>query len=131
MVDSCDLIVLCLGEETYAEWNGDSPSIDIAMGTMALSGNFEAILDASASGVPTMALIVSGRNMIVEDYIDDWDSCYFCYLPGSEGGNGIADIITGQVDIRGTLPMPYYASEDDIASGDYMFAAGWSAEAVD
>ena len=127
MVDSCDLIVLCLGEETYAEWNGDSASIDIAFGDMTLDGNFEAITDAASYGVPTMALIVAGRNMIVEDYIDDWDTCYFCYLPGSEGGNGIADIITGQAELNGTLPMPYYASEDDIASGNFVYDAGWSA----
>lgn len=127
MVDSCDLVILCLGEETYAEWNGDSASIDVAFGDCTLDGNFEAITDAASYGVPTMTLIVSGRNMIVEDYIDDWDTCYFCYLPGSEGGNGIADIITGQAELNGTLPMPYYASEDDIASGNFVYDVGWSA----
>lgn len=127
MADSCDLIVLCLGEETYAEWNGDSVSIDIAFGDMALNDNYSAILEAASCDAPTMTLIVSGRNMIVDDYIDDWDSCYFCYLPGSEGGNGIADVITGQVEATGTLPMPYYSSEDDIESGGFVYDAGWSA----
>ena len=127
MADSCDLIVLCLGEETYAEWNGDSVSIDIAFGDMALNDNYSAILEAASCDAPTMTLIVSGRNMIVDNYLDDWDSCYFCYLPGSEGGNGIADVITGQVEATGTLPMPYYSSEDDIASGNFVYDVGWSA----
>ena len=123
----CDLIVLCLGENPYAEWYGDTESLSITGGDQVLSENSIYIDIARASGVPTMTLIVSGRNMIVDNYLDDWDSCYFCYLPGSEGGNGIADVITGQVEATGTLPMPYYSSEDDIASGNFVYDVGWSA----
>lgn len=126
-MDTCDMIVLCIGEFPYAEWDGDTESISIIDGAQTLDGNAEAIETAAASLLPTVTLVVSGRNLSVQSYINDWDSCYFCYLPGSEGGNGIADILTGAVPMTGTLPMPYYASEEDIADGDFLHDVGWSA----
>lgn len=126
-MDTCDMIVLCVGECPYAEWDGDTESISITEGAQTLDGNAEAIEEAAASSLPVVTLVVSGRNMSVQSYINDWDSCYFCYLPGSEGGNGIADILTGAVPMTGTLPMPYYASEEDIEDGNFLHDVGWSA----
>lgn len=127
MAESCDLVILCVGEYPYAEWNGDTPSLSITDGSQTLDGNEQAINDAADLDLPIVTLVVAGRNLIVEDYIDEWDSCYFCYLPGSEGGNGIADILVGNVPMTGTLPMPYYTSEDDIGTENYLYGVGWSA----
>lgn len=126
-MDTCDMIVLCIGEFPYAEWDGDTESISIVDGAQTLDGNAEAIEAAAESLLPTVTLVISGRNLSVQGYINDWDSCFFCYLPGSEGGNGIADILTGAVPMTGTLPMPYYASEEDIADGNFLHDVGWSA----
>ena len=126
-ISTCDMVLLCIGEAPYAEWYGDTESLDIVDGWQALDGNAEAIEKTSASGLPTLTLIVAGRNMIISDYIDEWDSCIMCYLPGSEGGNAIADVITGQVPFSGTLPMPYYESESDIRTENCWHEVGWSA----
>lgn len=126
-MSTCDLIVLCIGEDPYAEWNGDITNLSITYSELALPDNLSAIESAASSGIPTMTLVISGRNLSVENYINNWDSCYFCYLPGSEGGHGIADIITGQVPMTGTLPMPYYASEEDIRTDNFIHDIGWSA----
>ena len=126
-IDTCDMVVLCIGELPYSEWLGDTETLDIVDGWQALEGNGPAIEEAADSGLPTLTLIVAGRNMIISDYIDNWDSCVMCYLPGSEGGNAIADVITGQVPFTGTLPMPYYESEDDIRTDNCWHEVGWSA----
>ena len=125
-IDECDMVVLCVGEYPYAEWTGDTEDLSI-VGDMALSGNKKAIEEAAASGKPTLTLIVAGRNVIVNDYIDDWDSCIIFYLPGSEGGNAVADVLSGDVAITGTLPMPYYSSIDQIGTGECWHEMGWSA----
>lgn len=125
-MNTCDMIILCVGEYTYAEWEGDTTDLSITSGQQVLEGNAQAIDSAAQSGIPTLTLIVAGRNMIVSDHIDNWDSCYICYLPGSEGGNGIADIITGQVEPTGTLPMPYYSSVDQIGTEECWHEVGWS-----
>ncbi len=125
-IDECDMVLLLIGEKPYAEWLGDTKDLSI-VGDMALTENKNAIEEAKASEKPTTTLIMAGRNVIVNDYIDNWDSCIMCYLPGSEGGNAVADVLTKAVDPAGTLPMPYYSSVDQIGTDECWHEAGWSA----
>lgn len=123
---SCDMVILCIGEQPYAEWYGDTEDLSVT-GALGLSGNAAAIKTAAESGIPTVALIVAGRNVIISDYIDQWDSCIMLYLPGSEGGNAVADVLTKKVELTGTLPMPYYSSVDQINNSGCWKDTGWNA----
>ena len=125
-ISSCDLVILCVGEKPYAEWYGDTADLSLT-GSLGLPENTSAIKTAEESGIPTVALIAAGRNVIISDYIDKWDACIMLYLPGSEGGNAVADVLTKQVNMTGTLPMPYYSSVDQIAKGECWHGVGWNA----
>ena len=118
-----DLTLLCLGEKTYTEWKGDSADINIT-GSLGLTGNKKAIDQAKSLGNPTVALIVSGRNVIISDYMEQWDGIVMCYLPGSEG-DGIANVVTGKKTFKGTLPMPYYSRVEDIRTDQVLFPVGY------
>jgi beta-glucosidase len=118
-----DLTLLCLGEKTYAEWKGDSADISITKG-LGLEGNADAIDLAKNLGHPTIACIVAGRNVIISDYMKQWDGIVMCYLPGSEG-DGVANVLTGKSSFKGTLPMPYYAKNEDIRTDKVMFQVGY------
>ena len=118
-----DLTLLCLGEKTYAEWKGDSADISIT-GSLGLSGNTKAVDLAKSLGHPTVALIVAGRNVIISDYMEQWDGIVMCYLPGSEG-DGIANVLTGKKIFKGTLPMPYYTRVEDIRTDQVLFPVGY------
>lgn len=118
-----NMTLLCLGEKTYAEWKGDSTGISIT-GELGLDGNAEAINLAKSLGHPTVACIVAGRNVIINDYMKQWDSIVMCYLPGSEG-DGIANVLTGKSSFKGTLPMPYYEKVEDIRTDTVMFQVGY------
>ena len=122
----CDMILLCIGEIPYAEWYGDTEDLSI-VGNCALAGNAAAIAEAADTGKPTCTVIIAGRNVIVDGYINAWDSCLMCYLPGSEGGNAIADVLTGNAVPGGALPMPYYSSVDQIGTDECWHDIGWSA----
>lgn len=126
LIDTCDVVLLCLGERSYAEWNGDARNLSIT-GDLGLSNNQYWIDVAKESGLPTITLLIAGRNVIIEDYIADWDSVIMCYLPGSEGGTAIANALTGACEYTGTLPMPYYKSETDIDNGKIWLPVGYSA----
>ncbi len=110
--DEADLTILCVGEQPYAEWNGDTADLELT-GSLGLSGNEAAIKKAKELSKPTVALIVAGRNVIIEEYRDDWDSIVMCYLPGSEAG-GIANVLLGEKNFAGKLPMPWYSSVENI-----------------
>nr|WP_314463202.1 glycoside hydrolase family 3 protein [uncultured Clostridium sp.] len=118
-----DTTLLCLGEKTYTEWKGDSADISIT-GSLGLSGNTKAIDLAKSLGHPTVALIVAGRNVIISDYMKQWDGIVMCYLPGSEG-DGIANVLTGKKIFKGTLPMPYYSGVEDIRTEQVLFPVGY------
>lgn len=118
-----DLTLLCLGEKTYTEWKGDSADINIT-GSLGLAGNKKAIDQAKGLGNPTVALIVSGRNVIISDYMEQWDGIVMCYLPGSEG-DGIPNVLTGKKTFRGTLPMPYYSRVEDIRTDQVLYPVGY------
>ena len=125
-IDTCDMVILCIGELPYAEWYGDSKDLSLT-GDLGLPGNPAAIKLAKESGLPTLTLIVAGRNVMISNYLDQWDSCIMLYLPGSEGGNAVADVLTKQTEMTGTLPMPYYSSVDQIGGDECWKDIGWSA----
>lgn len=118
-----DLTLLCLGEQPYAEWKGDSADINIT-GELALDGNAKAIELAKNLGHPTITCIVAGRNVIISDYMQQWDGIVMCYLPGTEG-DGISNVLTGKSNFKGTLAMPYYAKVEDIRTDKVLFPVGY------
>ncbi len=119
-----DVVLLCVGEQPYAEWNGDTADLDLC-GELGLPDNKKDIEEAKKLGKPTVACIVAGRNVIIdsEDY-DDWDSVVMCYLPGSEG-KGISDVLCGCTDFAGKLPSPWYGSIDQIGTDQSFLERGY------
>ena len=109
-----DVILLVVGEQPYAEWNGDAEDIDLC-GPLGLNGNAEAIEKASSFGKPVVACIVAGRNVFIDKYEKDWDGIVMSYLPGSEG-QGVSDVICGEAEFTGKLPSPWYSSNDQIGT---------------
>ena len=122
--DKADVVLLCLGEQAYAEWNGDTEDMSL-FGTLGLKGNFEAQQEAKALGKPTVTLIVAGRQPLISQRIYDyWDSVVMCYLPGSEG-KGISDVLCGCSDFTGKLPSPWYGSTKQIRTDECWLERGY------
>ncbi len=120
-----DVVLLALGEIPYAEFEGDTEDLSIT-GKMALVGNADAIAKAKSLGKPTVTLIVAGRNVLIDEYIADWDAVVMSYLPGTEG-DGVVSPLVGAAKFTGKLPMPWYESVDDIgtANPDLLFELGY------
>ncbi|MBE6850654.1 MAG: glycoside hydrolase family 3 protein [Ruminococcus sp.] len=118
-----DVVLLCVGEQPYAEWNGDTADLSIT-GALALEGNKNAIEFADSLDLPTVALIVAGRNVIIDEYEDDWESIVMCGLPGSEG-DGVANVLTGKSAFEGKLAMPWYESTKDIDAKNPWLQVGY------
>ncbi|MFC4100214.1 glycoside hydrolase family 3 N-terminal domain-containing protein [Paenibacillus xanthanilyticus] len=99
-----DVAIVFVGEKPYAEGNGD------ALNKLQLDTEDLATLDnVKASGVPTVVVLVSGRPLIVNDRLGDWDGLVAAWLPGTEGA-GVADVLIGGKDFAGKLPVrwPFY-----------------------
>lgn len=111
-ISEADAIILALGEIPYAEGEGDTSDLSI-IGEKASPDNQEAINFANQYDLPIITLVVAGRHVLIDEFVNDWNSIVMCYLPGTEG-QGIAKVLFGEEDFTGKLPMPWYKSVEDI-----------------
>ena len=121
--NQADVVLLAVGEEAYAEWNGDAANPDLC-GSLGLAGNKAAMEKAQKYGKPVVTCIVAGRQVLISDYIDQWDAAVMCYLPGSEG-QGVANVLCGRKPFTGKLPSPWYSSMDQLGTGEAWLPAGF------
>ena len=119
-----DVVIVCVGEQSYAEWYGDTEDLKLC-GSHGLEGNAEAIKEAKDLGKPTVACIIAGRNVILDEAdVKGWDGIVMCYLPGSEG-QGVANVLCGGAKFTGTLPSPWYSDLKQIGTKDCWLKQGY------
>ena len=123
--DEADVVILAIGEIPYAEFEGDTEDLSI-IGSKAHKNNKGAVDFANSLNKPVITLIVAGRNVLIDEYMDDWDSIVMCYLPGTQG-DGVASVLAGETPFTGKLPMPYYKDVKDIGTenADLLFEIGF------
>ncbi len=101
-------IVVAIGEDAYAEGYGDNPRASLA------PHQTELVRVAEATGKPVVLVLVAGRPLMITNLIKKSSAFLMAYLPGSEAGHGIADVLFGRVSPRGKLPVSWPASIKDV-----------------
>ncbi len=89
--------ITCLGivgEEPYAEGQGDSATLTLPVNELRTVKRLVDSCDQVA------VVLVSGRPLIIAEYIDDWDALVAAWLPGTEG-QGVADVLFGERPFTG------------------------------
>jgi beta-glucosidase len=103
---AADAIILCLGEA--ANMSGEAASrahLDLPGQQRAFA---EAVIDrASILGKPVIAILFSGRPLIVPWLVEQADAVLAAWFLGSEAGNALADVLTGAVSPSGRTPMSW------------------------
>lgn len=135
--NQADTVIIVLAETPYAEYYGDDSSLDIIDGRKAHPGNEAAIALAQqyqAQGKNVVGILLSGRPLLIEDILPHFDSFIAAWLPGSEGGNGIADVVFGDFDFTGKTPFVWYKDASQFGTNsntpgynplDYLFPYGF------
>ncbi|WP_067458134.1 glycoside hydrolase family 3 protein [Actinomadura macra] len=111
---SYDVAVAVVGEQPYAEYEGDRTD-DLRLDDT----DRETIGRLRAAGVPVVVVLVSGRPLNVTSELPGWDGFMASWLPGTEGA-GVADVLFGDTDPSGRLPVtwPRSAAQEPINAGD-------------
>ncbi len=94
-----DFGVVVVGEKPYAEGQGDDQHLGLS------SADTNAI-DRVCSAMPCVVVLVSGRPMLIADLLPQTDAFVAAWLPGTEG-DGVADVLFGDYDFTGTLPITW------------------------
>ncbi len=76
--------------------------------SLNLPGNQEALIKAiAATGKPVVVLLVGGSAITMEQWIDQVNSVMMVWYPGEEGGNAIAELLFGDENPSGRLPITF------------------------
>ncbi len=108
-----DIIVLCLGEPAYCESPGNIDNLELNEAQV----NYASRL--AATGKPVVLLMIEGRPRLINKIEPKVSSILIGFLPGMEGGKAIADILFGDANPSGKLPVTYPKAPNGNTTYDY------------
>jgi beta-glucosidase len=117
-------IVVVGGEPPYAETFGDNLNL-----TIPAPG--PDVIQNVCDSIKCVVVIVSGRPLVVEPYLDTIDALVAAWLPGTEG-QGISDVLFGDYGFSGKLSRTWFRSVDQLpmnvgdAHYDPLFHPVWA-----
>jgi beta-glucosidase len=92
-----DVVVAVVGEKPYAEGEGDTETAELPAVQKQL------VQALNESGKDVILVLVAGRPLIITDLVDSTSAVLMAYLPGTEGGNAVADVLFGDYNPSGKL----------------------------
>jgi beta-glucosidase len=96
-MNDADVAVVVLSEKPYAEFLGDSQTLNTLP-----AADFQLLDQAHQAGKKVVAVVLSGRPVLIQDHLASADAWIAAWLPGTEG-DGVADILYGSVKPTGKL----------------------------
>jgi beta-glucosidase len=114
-----DVIVLAVGE-TW-DLSGEAKSrTDIT-----LPGQQEKLFRAlKATGKPVVVVMLAGRPLVFNTIADQADAIVYAWFPGTEGGNAVANVLFGDYNPSGKLPITFPRSVGQIPLSYAQYSTG-------
>lgn len=101
-----DVVIFVGGLDKTQEGEGYDIGGDRKSGSVALPGEQQNLINELAAVNPNVIVVLkSGGICSVEDSFENIKGLLYAFYPGQEGGNAIADIIYGNVNPSGKLPV--------------------------
>ncbi len=111
-----DVVIACLGEEPYCETPGNIGDLTLPESQLDL------VRALQKSGKPVVLVLVEGRPRIIRPIVEKSAAVLLAWLPGMEGGRAIADVLFGDANPSGRLPVTYPRWPNDLVLYDHVWA---------
>ncbi|HMV69061.1 MAG TPA: glycoside hydrolase family 3 C-terminal domain-containing protein, partial [Myxococcota bacterium] len=116
-IGAADAAIVVVGLTWEDEGEGIVPSGPTDRADLALPG--AELIRAVATSQPRTIVVLEGSGpMWVEDVVDRVDALVMAWYPGQEGGRALADLLLGDADFTGRLPVVWPAAEDQLPPFD-------------
>ncbi len=110
---ACDVVIACVGENSYCETPGN-------MDDLNLSANQKDLVKAlAATGKPIILVLNEGRPRIIGDIEPLVNAVVDVMLPSNYGGDALAALISGDENFSGKLPFTYSKHINSLHTYDY------------
>ena len=110
---SSDVIIACIGENTYCETPGNIDDLTI-------SANQEKLVKAlAATGKPVILILNEGRPRIIRELEPLAKAVVDIMLPGNYGADALAELLSGDENFSGKLPFTYPKYVNSLHTYDY------------
>ena len=110
---SCDVIVACIGENSYTETPGN-------LSDLWLSQNQRALVKAlQKTGKPIVLILNEGRPRLIADIEPMAKAVVNVLLPGNYGGDALANLLSGDANFSAKMPYTYPREINSLNTYDY------------
>ncbi|MGQ1784599.1 glycoside hydrolase family 3 C-terminal domain-containing protein [Saccharicrinis sp. GN24d3] len=98
---------------------GDRTKIELPQTQM------KALKAMKETGTPVIFVLMSGSAMSFDGLEEELNAILMAWYPGQRGGDAVADVLFGDYNPAGRLPITFYSSTDELADfKDYNMRAG-------
>jgi len=118
-LNSADLIVYAGGEEPYTEFVGNISDLELPQNQL------DDIDHLSASDTPLVLVLIQGRPRLITSVEEKADAILHAGLPGFQGAEAIANVISGAVNPNGKLPFSYPESSGHFTTYNHKPSANY------
>ena len=116
---SADVVVLAVGFDPGSESEGADRTFSLPPGQDQL------IQEITAANKNTIVVLTSGGNVAMNTWLDRVPALIEMWYPGQEGGRALAEVLFGEVNPSGRLPVTFERRwEDNPVHDSYYPAAG-------
>lgn len=100
LAEECNLAVVVIGEPAYMH------STPWGAQTLEITPSQQELMEAiKATGTPMVVVVMMGRPYILTWCAENADAILVAYYPGSQGAIAIADVLFGDYNPKGRLPI--------------------------
>lgn len=108
-----DVIIACIGENTYCETPGNIDDMNIS------ANQTEFVKALAATGKPVVLVLNEGRPRIIREIEPLAKAVVDVILPGNYGADALAELLCGEQNFSGKLPFTYPKYPNSLHTYDY------------
>ena len=110
-----DLIIACMGEFPSTEKPGDIHSLNLER------AQIEYVKGLAKLGKPIVLVLVENRARIIHEIEPLCESIVLAYQPSENGSDALADVLSGEINPSGKLPITYPKHTNSLILYDHKY----------
>lgn len=110
----CDVVIAFIGENSYCETPGNINDLTLSQKQISMVKRIHSSLKK-----PVILVLNEGRARLITEIEPMAEAVVHTFLPGNSGGDALANLIAGEANFSGKMPITYPKYSGSFATYDY------------